>query len=71
MVAAILSIMAKLNAILKSERVNTWEVRLSLGKDLKMVMILQLKNIVHFAMTRQILKIAPFSLPVTTTLKLP
>ena len=41
-VAAMLPIMAKLNIILRSECVNTWEFLHSLGKELKMMMILPL-----------------------------
>ena len=48
-VAAMLPIMAKINVILKSECGNTWEFRHSLGKELKVMMILPLKNIFIFA----------------------
>ena len=44
-----LPIMAKINIILKSECGNTWEFRHSLGKELKVMMILALKNIFIFA----------------------
>ena len=42
-VAPILPIMVKLNTILRSECVSTWELRYSLGKDL-IVMILPLET---------------------------
>ena len=59
-VAAMLPIMAKLSVILKSECANTWEFLQSLGKELKMMMILPLKNIFYSAITRLILKISQF-----------
>ena len=51
MVATIVPIMAKLNAILRSEYVNTWEFLHSLGKDLKVMMILPLKSIFYSGIT--------------------
>ena len=56
--------------ILKSECVNTWEFLHSLGKKLKEMMILPLKNTFYSAITNPILKISQFLLPTTTTLKL-
>ena len=61
-VTAILPIMPKLNVILRSECVNTLKFWQSLGKWLKAMMILPLKNVFYFAITCRILKIAPFSL---------
>ena len=46
-VAAMLPIMAKLNAILRSECVNTWEFLHSLGQELNVMMILPFKNIFY------------------------
>ena len=69
-VAAMLPIMAKLNVILKSECVNTWEFLHSLAKELKETMILPLKNTFYSAIMHPILKISQFLLPTTTTLKL-
>ena len=69
-VAAMLPIMAKLIVILKSECVNPWEFLHSLGKELKEMMILPLKNTFYSAITHPILKISQFLLPTTTTLKL-
>ena len=40
--------MAKLNVILRSECVNTWRFLHSLGKELKVIMIIPLKNIFFF-----------------------
>ena len=45
MVAAVLPIIAKLNIIIKSEIVNTWEFWHLLGEEVKVAMILTLKNI--------------------------
>ena len=67
-VAAVLPIMAKLSVILNLECVNTWESLHSLGKELKVMMILPLKNIFYSAITQLILKISQFLQP-TTTLK--
>ena len=69
-VAAILPIIAKLTVILKSKYVNTWEFLHSLAKELKVIMILPLKNIFHSAITQLVLKISQFLLPTTTNLKL-
>ena len=44
-VAAMLPIMAKLNVILRSECVNTWQFLHSLGKEFKMMTILPWKNL--------------------------
>ena len=60
----------KLNIILRSECVNTWEFLHLLGKELKVMVILSLKNIFYSAITRMILKISQFSLLTTSTLKL-
>ena len=60
----------KLNIILRSEYVNTWEFLHLLGKELKVMVILSLKNIFYSAITRMILKISQFSLLTTSTLKL-
>ena len=54
----------------KSECVNTWEFLHSLGKVLKEMMILPLKNTFYSAITHPILKISQFLLPTTTTSKL-
>ena len=70
-VVAMLPIMKKLNNILRSECVATWEFRHSLEKVLKAMMILPLKNIFYSAITHLILKIYPSLLPTTTILKLP
>ena len=69
-VAAMLPIMAKLSVFLRSECVNTLEFLHSLGKELKEIMILPLKNTFYYAITHLILKISQFFLPTTTTLKL-
>ena len=69
-VAAMLHFMAKLSVILRSERVNTWEFLHSLGKELKEMMILPLKNTFCSAVTHLILEISQFLLPTVTTLKL-
>ena len=69
-VTAMLPIMVKLSVILKSECVNTWEFLHSLGKELKEMMIMLLKNTFYSAITNSILKISQFLLPTTTTLKL-
>ena len=69
-VATVLPIMAKLSDILKSECVTTWEFPHSLGKELKEMTILPLKNTFYSAITHPILKISQFLLPTTTTLKL-
>ena len=71
MVVAKLPIMAKLNVILKSEFLNTWEFRHVLGKELKVMMILPIQTTFYSAITGLILKISPFSLTTTTTLKFP
>ena len=42
-----LSLMVKLSIILRPECVNTWEYLHSLGKELKIMMILPLKDISH------------------------
>ena len=68
-VAAVLPIMAKLSVILNSECVNSSEFLHSLGKELKVMMILPLKNIFYSAITQLILKISQFLQPTTTTLK--
>ena len=60
----------KLNIILRSEYVNTWEFLHLLGKELKVMVIRSLKNIFYSAITRMILKISQFSLLTTSTLKL-
>ena len=70
-VAAMLPIMAKINVILRSECGDTWEFRHSLGKELKVTMILPLKNTFIFAITHLILKISQLPLPAAMTLKLP
>ena len=64
-----LPIMAKLSVILKSECVNSWEFLHSLGKELKVMMILPLKNIFYSAITHLILKISQFLQQTTITLK--
>ena len=46
-------IMAKPNAILSSKCVNTWEYWYSLGKELKIMMILPLKNSFYSAIILQ------------------
>ena len=69
-VAAMLLIMARLNLILRSEYVKIWEFLHLLGKELKVMMILPLKNIFYSVITHLILGICQFSLPTTTTLKL-
>ena len=62
-VAAMLPIMAKLNALQRSECVNTWEFLHSLGQELNVMMILPFKNIFYSTNTYLILKISQFSLP--------
>ena len=69
-VAAVLPIVTKLSIILESECVNTWGFLHSLGKELKMVMVLPLKNIFYSAIKHLILKTSKFLLPTTTALKL-
>ena len=69
-VAAMLLIMAKLNLILRSEYVNIWEFLHLLGKELKVMIILPLKNIFYSVIMHLILEISQFSLPTTATLKL-
>ena len=69
-VAEMLPIMTKLSVILKSECVNNWEFLHSLGKEIKVTMILSLKNIFSYAITKLTLKISQFLLPTTATLKL-
>ena len=54
-VAAMLPVTAKLNVLLRSEWWNTWELRHSLGKELKVMTIVPLKNIFYSAITRLIL----------------
>ena len=54
-VAAMLPVTAKLNVILRSEWWNTWELRHSLEKELKVMTIAPLKNILYSAITRLIL----------------
>ena len=61
-VAAMLPIMAKLSVILRSEFVNTLEFLHLLGKELKEMMILPLKNTFYSAFTDLILKIFQFLL---------
>ena len=68
---ATLPIMSNLNVILRSECVNTREFRHSLEKELKVMMILELKNILYFAIAQLISKISQLSLPTTMTLMLP
>ena len=70
MVAAIGPNMTKLNAILKPQCVNTWEFLHSLGKELKVMMILPLTNIFYSAITHLILKISQFLLPTAASLKI-
>ena len=60
-VDAMLRIMGKLNAILWSECVTTWEFQYPPGKELKVMMILPLNNIFYSAITGLILKISQFS----------
>ena len=55
----------------KVEYVNTWEFQHSLRKELKMMIILLLKNIFYSAITPLIQSISQFSPPTTRTLKLP
>ena len=62
-VAAMLPVMAKLNALLRSECVKTWEFLHSLGQELNVMMILPFKNIFYSTNTYLILKISQFSLP--------
>ena len=62
--------MAKLNVIFRSNFVSTLEFLHSLGKELKVMVILPLKTIFYSAITHLILKISYFLLPTTTTLKL-
>ena len=69
-VVAMLPVMAKLKVILKSECVNTWEFMHSMGKELKEMMILPLKNTFYSAITHPILKISQFLVPTTMTSKL-
>ena len=59
--AAMLPIMSKLNVILGSECVSTWEFWYSLEKELKMMMFLPLQNILYSAITSLILNISQFS----------
>ena len=66
---AMLPIIAKLNVILMSECVNTWEFLHSLGKELKVMMIPPLKNIFYSAITHLNLKISQFLQATTMTLK--
>ena len=68
-VAAMLPTMAKLNVILKSECLNTWNFQHPLGKELKGMTILLLKKINYYALTRLILTIYRFSLPTITALE--
>ena len=70
-VAAMLSIMAKLSAILKSECVNALEFLLSLERDWKGITILPQKNIIYFAIIHLILTIFPEYPAITMTSKLP
>ena len=58
-----------IKVILKSERVNTWEYLHSLGKELKLMMILPIKNILYSAVTHLILMVIQFLQPTTMTLK--
>ena len=69
-VASMLPIIEKLIVILTSEYVTTWEFLHSLGKELKVMTILPLKNIFYSVIIHLILKIFQFLLPTTTTLKL-
>ena len=55
--------------LVKSECVNTCEFLHSLGKELKVTMILPLKNVFYSAITHLILDISQFLQPTTTTLK--
>ena len=61
-------IMAKLSIILKSEALFKQFKHFlnSLGKELKVIMILPLKNIFYSAITNLILKISQFLQPTTT-----
>ena len=54
---------------LRSECANTWELLHSLEKELKVMMILPLKNIFYSAITYLILKISQFLQPTTMTSK--
>ena len=69
-VAAMLPNMTKLNAILWPQCVNTWEFLHSLGKELKVMMILPLTDIFYSAIAHLILKISQFLLPTAATLKI-
>ena len=60
----------KVKAFLRSKYVNNSEYGYSLQKELKVMTILRLKNIFCLAITFLFLKISPFQLPSTTTLKL-
>ena len=64
-------IMAKLSIILKSETLFKQFKHFlnSLGKELKVIMILPLKNIFYSTITNLILKISQFLQPTTTTIK--
>ena len=48
---------------------NIWEFLHSLGKELKLMMILPLKNIFYSAVTHLIFKVIQFLQPTATTLK--
>ena len=61
--------MAKLSVILRSGYVSTWEFLHLLGKELKVMMILPLKNTFYSAITHLILKIFQFLQPKAMTLK--
>ena len=68
-VAEMLPIMAKLSVILKSDCGHNWEFLHSLGKELKVTMILSVNNI-FYAITHLTLKISQLLLPTTATLNL-
>ena len=55
-----LPIIKKIRVILKSKCVNTWEFLQSLGRELKVMMIMPLKKIFYSAITHLILKISQF-----------
>ena len=60
-VAAMLPIMAKLSVILRLECVKTWKFLHSLGKILKVMMILPLKGILYSAIMHLTLKVSQFA----------
>ena len=65
-----LPIMGKLNGMLRLKFENTWEFLYSLGKELKVMMILPLRNTFYSAVTHLVLEISYFLLPTTAILKL-